>query len=51
MRVIGVHELPIPNESAQSDLIELLNRDAASMNEIDNAEIAETEEDSPEAGE
>ena len=51
MNVIGIHELPIPNESMQIDLIELLNRQTASMNETDNAEVAETEEDAPEPGE
>jgi predicted nucleic acid-binding protein len=52
MSVIGVHELPVPQQKTQTDLIDLLNRQAASMNETDNAEIAEPEEgEPPRAGE
>jgi predicted nucleic acid-binding protein len=45
LKVIGVEELPVPQEDGQGDLLEVLERQAAAMSEGNDAEAAAEEEE------
>jgi hypothetical protein len=52
LKVIGVHELPAPvnDKDDQGDFLALLERQAAAMNEADDAKETTPPEDEPDAG-